>query len=191
MKTRRGSNQHQSKYSSHWKVNAIIFLVIWILVISGAFVYYGFRIKNVQAQETPELISPTATPTPTVHILQVIDNAPVVYEGEFEQKQIIAYIKTIFGRDWKIACAIARSESGLRTDANNTSKIEISIWIMQINLKSEYAKVHYDRVPGKTLEEKIAWLEVPENNVLMGYWIYTKSGFNPWSVYKTGAYEAK
>ena len=78
MKTKRGSNQHKRKYRDHWKVNTLALLVLWILVICGAFVYYGFRIKNVNAQESPELI-PQTTPTPTVKILQIIDEAPITY----------------------------------------------------------------------------------------------------------------
>lgn len=114
---------------------------------------------------------------------------PVVQQEDRESsKEIEAYMRTIFGKDAPTAIAIAKAESGLRAKANNTSKIETSIGVMQINIKSKTTLVHWSRIPGKTLEEKVKWLEVPEQNILLSYWIFSKSGFSPWSTYQNGAY---
>lgn len=122
-------------------------------------------------------------------VKQVVKESLTVEPEENGQKtEIEAYIKTIFGKDAPTAIAIAKAESGLRAKANNTSKIETSIGVMQINIKSKTTLVHWARIPGETLEEKIKWLEEPKQNILLSYWIYTKSGFNPWSTYTNGAY---
>ncbi len=76
------------------------------------------------------------------------------------------------------------------TSAIHKSDFELSIGLFQVNLKSKDVKVHWDRVPGTSEQEKIAWLQNPYNNALFAYWVYTTSGWTPWSVYKDGAYLA-
>ncbi len=143
----------------------------------------------------PPTISPTTapiTPTPTV------SPAPTSPLEQYEP--IKQYINTIFGRNAATAYAVAFAESGkwdkdtgrpfFLSSAVNASSIETSVGVFQINLKSAVAKVHYDRIPGQSLADKIEWLQNPYQNVLYAYWVYTTSGFHPWSVYSSGKYLA-
>lgn len=139
-----------------------------------------------------KIVSPIPSAGESAKIKPVVNYGVLSWnytEAKEPKTNIEKYIKTIFGKDGDIAYAIARAESGLRPSAKLITKHETSIGIFQINIQSEQAKVHYHRIPGNTLNDKIAWLEVPENNVLMAYWIYSHSGFSPWSVYKNNSYQ--
>lgn len=138
---------------------------------------------------TPILPTPTVSPAPQTVLVLVEQYEPI--------KQ---YINTIFGRNAATAYAVAFAESGkwdkdtgrpyFLSSAVNASSIETSVGVFQINLKSAVAKVHYDRIPGQSLEEKIQWLQNPYQNVLYAYWIYSTSTFAPWSTYSDGKYLA-
>ncbi len=143
-------------------------------------------------------VSPTITPitpTPTAS-----PNARTVSALIEQYEPIKQYINTIFGRNAATAYAVAFAESGkwdketgkpyFLTNAVHASSVEVSVGVFQINLKNIAAKVHYDRIPGQSLEEKIEWLQNPYQNVLFAYWVYTTSGFHPWSVYSSGKYLA-
>ena len=84
--------------------------------------------------------------------------------------------------DFCMAYAIFRSESGLvpSREGDNGS----SIGIAQINLPA-----HGKKIPGKTIDEKKAWLKNFQNNIHYAKQIKDKSGFYPWSNYKNGNYE--
>lgn len=100
----------------------------------------------------------------------------------------------IFGeKDGKIAYAIAKAESNLNPTRVHRDNVECSVGLFQINIvKGDGlgAKVHWDKIPGETLNEKIEWLSVPENNILIAKFIYGSSGFYPWTVYKNGVYKS-
>lgn len=90
------------------------------------------------------------------------------------------------------ALAIAQAESGLDTTKENKTSAECSIGLFQINLARDYCNgtwVHAGKVPGDTMEEKIEWLKVPENNIEIAKQIHRTSGFYPWSVFLNGVYE--
>lgn len=178
----RGSNQH-AKSTKTEKQNILIMTGFFIFVLTLILAGFSGRLKGMDSAyaQTP-IISPLGSTQ---------EVTPIPNEDTTEVEKIIKYIKTIFGKDWKTACAVAKAESGLRTTASLVWAKENSRGIFQINIQSEYAKVHYDRIPGDTLEEKITWLEDPYNNTLLAYWIFTKSGWNPWTAYTSGAYEAK
>ena len=156
-----------------WFLALLLFALLLVVIVrksNNTFIrayIESYDTRVVMASE-PE-VTPTPTPTISVDIKQ--------------------YIKTIFGKDARVACAVARAESGFNNKGQLVSSVENSRGIFQINLQSEYAKVHYDRVPGNTLEEKITWLEDPYNSTLMAYWIFSKSGWSPWSVFTSGKYE--
>lgn len=114
-------------------------------------------------------------------------------EVRHTQEAIEAYIKKIFTKDAKVAIAVSHGECN---PANKTypachakSSIEHSVGIFQINLYNKDHWVHAGRIPGETMEEKIKWLEDPYNNTLYAYWIYSTSGWNPWSAYTNGGYK--
>ena len=101
------------------------------------------------------------------------------------------FIKETFGDEWEVAYAIAMAESHMNPDRVHKDDIEWSIGLFQINIRKgngEGAKVHWDKIPGDTGEEKEAWLKVPENNILTAKFIYGSSGFYPWTVFKNGVY---
>jgi hypothetical protein len=174
-----GSNQYETKRkvlglrTKSWKQIALITVVTASLA-------FGFHKSHMLDMATwkETLISPIAV------FAEEYPETP-----EDEKKAIVKYIYEIFGpKDGKIACAIAMGESGLSPKAKLVWSRENSRGIFQINIQSDYAKVHYARIPGKTLEEKITWLENPSNNTLLAYWIFEKSGWHPWTAYKTGSY---
>jgi len=149
-----------------------------IIIIVTAITLFAYFAIDAKAGVTPRLISPIP------YSLVESSNEEVTISPTVKE-----YIKTIFGKDWKTAYAIARAESGLRHDAKHLSEVEDSIGIFQINIQSATSKVHWSRIPGETLEEKEEWLSNPYNNTLMAYWISSKSGWNPWSVYTSQSYE--
>lgn len=124
----------------------------------------------------------------------ITDTPPVeeatqeVYSRPYEQ-----LIHDTFGEDGDIAYAIAQAEHNgtINPDAVNSTEVEHSIGIFQINVAKEYgngAYIHWNKIPGDTLEDKEVWLKVPENNVLIAKFLYGSSGFYPWSVYKNKRY---
>lgn len=98
----------------------------------------------------------------------------------------------IFGeKDGKIAYAIMGCESNYNPTREHIDEKEASIGLMQINLikgNGEGAWVHFDKVPGNNLDEKIAWLKVPENNLLIAKFIKGSSGFYPWTCFSKKGY---
>jgi hypothetical protein len=150
-----------------------------ILIITSVVFLVAFVAMEAKAEEPQKIVSPI----PLYDMTDIIAGSSATITPDVKE-----YIKVIFGNNWQTAYAIAQAESGLRSNAKHTSGFEYSIGIFQINLRSSYAKVHYDRVPGKTLEEKEEWLKDPYNNTLMAYWIQSKSGWNPWSTYSDKTY---
>lgn len=132
---------------------------------------------------------------------------PVVVQADLsldETQTILVEIIKAFPEQSLVAQAIAKAESGLNPNregiheagkyewSSDTYKGECSIGLFQINLAEDACrgkKVHWDKVPGETLEEKIAWLKVPENNIKIAREIYEARGFKPWSTYTSGSYK--
>lgn len=106
-------------------------------------------------------------------------------KGDVEQMIVEA-----FGKDAKTALCIAKAESGINPTRENRGvasgkyKGECSIGLFQINLKSNGCTgraVHWAKAKGETLEEKVEWLKVPENNIAVANQIFEASGWAPWS----------
>lgn len=135
-------------------------------------------------------------------------NKPVVVQADLNldsTQTILVEIIKAFPEKSLVAQAIAKAESGLNPNregiheagkhewSSNTYKGECSIGLFQINLAEDACrgkKVHWDKVPGETLEEKIAWLKVPENNIKIARQIYEARGnFSAWSTYTNGSYQ--
>lgn len=111
------------------------------------------------------------------------------FENEYEE-----VIYKVFGEDYEIMYAIAQAENGgnLRSDAVNSTEVEHSVGLFQINIAKKYGqgkRVHWDKIPGDTLEEKEEWLKDPENNAVIARVIRASSGLNAWSVYKNERYK--
>jgi hypothetical protein len=189
-KNKRGSNQYRNKERGDWK--KILAVYLWLFVfLPGALITYGkYQGSQAMADElekvagsSAQVVRLVATPTPL----------PEKTRQE-QQVEIERYIRTIFGKYGKLAVAVSRNECGVTYKTyprcRYTTTKEDSIGIYQINIQSKEAKVHWARIPGNTLEEKVEWLKNPQNNTLMAYWIFTASGdtFNAWSAYTSGRY---
>lgn len=177
----------RKKYTKEW---IGILLVIIFLSYTGRLAFYDIngRISRVFAKEIISPIPDTKT---------ILEPFPLYFDGSktrkvTEQREIEAYIKTIFGKDAKVAIAISHKECNPINKAYPecvlSTEREHSVGVFQINIQSHTAKVHADKIPGDTLQEKETWLKNPKNNTLMAYWIFEKSGFNPWSTFKNGSY---
>jgi len=151
--------------------------------------------RPVEAPTASPTVSPSPAPTEQP-VPQGTDVASLIAQRPYIEK----YIKTIFKGQAKTAIAIASAESGTRdpktrefyykTYAVNKSDVELSVGVFQINLRNAVERVHYDRIPGSSEEEKVEWLKNPYNNTLYAFWVYTYSDFHPWSVFSSGKYLA-
>jgi hypothetical protein len=133
--------------------------------------------------------NPTSTPEPELAKVPEPEDKVSLKRGDIE-----GYIKTIFRAQGRIAIAISNAEcnpgNARYPKCHLKSNVEHSVGIFQINLYNAKHWVHAARIPGNTMEEKIKWLENPYNNTLYAYWLYTTSGWNPWSVFTNGRYQA-
>lgn len=147
-----------------------------------------------ELQATPEptpVVTPAPTPKPTP--------TPTT-DSQVSLSQVEKIVRETFPEEPTVAVAVAKAESGLnpnrenRGKANGKYKGECSIGLFQINLRSDGCtgkKVHWDKVPGETLEEKVEWLKVPENNAKIARDIYDGRGGNwyAWGAYTNGSYK--
>lgn len=146
---------------------------------------------------TPTPIVPTATPT--------ITPTPVIKKTIKARNEIEKEIMNVFGEQGELAIAVGMSEShliptktlivakGKYSWSTATYKGECSVGLFMINLAEDNCKgrhIHYSKVPGETMEEKIEWLKVPSNNIKMAKEIYDSRGnFGDWSGYTGGGYK--
>jgi len=167
---------------------SVLFLVIALTIIVGPLTYLNQKSKNNivvpanaegVAQNNAPSVVPTITPAPT-------------NEATSGQEEIDAYIRTIFGKDAKVALAIQRVECNPKNKTYPRcvyhTDHEYSVGIFQINLFNKSHWIHAKKVPGKTMEEKIEWLKDPYNNTLIAHKIFSDSGFQPWAGYTGGRY---
>lgn len=153
------------------------------------------QVQAVEIQAAEEEITPqagqtvvsTPVPTPTPKPLTIEDK-----------------IRDAFGDDGELAIAVGMSESHLIPDktliakaghyswSSPTYKGECSIGLFMINLAEDGCEgrhIHASKIPGATLEDKIAWLKVPENNIKTAKKIFDSRGnFTAWSGYTGGGY---
>ena len=163
-----------NKMYKQYYLKELPFMILTLLVVS-----YGFSLLKLM--DTPKVIEwppridvvkaqePSVTPIP----------AP---------KDIF---ESTFGSDADDMRAIAKAESGMVADKENIAEKDCSIGWFQINLAHDFCsgkKVHWNKVPGETLEEKKDWLKVPENNLIIAKFILATQGKNAWSAYSSGAY---
>ena len=186
-----GSNQYRVKRKKDIGAHLIGFLYLMILMVA----LYDISLQpfHVDAQDTKVVKAPpVAAPAESQQVVANLEATPA--EIHLQSVDIEKYIKTIFGSDAKVAIAISHHECNPLNPKYPKCQLhtahENSIGLFQINIESETTKVHWSRIPGDTLEEKITWLENPYNNTLLAYWIYKTSGWNPWSAYSSGRYLA-
>lgn len=191
---RRGTNQYKTKTQNHWKTWLWGYL---IFIVSVGVVYNLGKVDSAHA--TQEIVSPlpeqvSDSPPST----KVESDIPVGEEGETEEpsdptvEEIEDYVRTIFGKDARVAIAVSHKECNPQNTQYPACVLhtehEYSVGIFQINLFNTRHWIHAQKVPGKTMEEKIEWLKNPFHNTLVAFKIFKDSGFGPWTAYTNGAY---
>lgn len=162
-----------------------IYLVLVSCAIWLGFLNKQFPIQRANAQIVSPLPKAVAVTLPLEKIATVtLTPTPTAKPDQLEE--IKAHIKTIFGKDAKMALAVAEGECrGLRPNCKLVTPREHSVCQFQINIKAHSAKI-----PGNSVEEKEAWLKNPFNCNVMAKIIFDASGWYPWTAYTSGAYQA-
>lgn len=189
---RRGRNR---KFRAKW-VLVILFAIMIVDCIAG----YGYAQKDaitvkaaVLAQDNQvKEASLSATLSENDALLKELEAYKAKHPNPTEQ-EIEAYVKTIFGKDAKVAIEVSHHEcwkwDKKYPKCNLKSSVENSVGLFQINLENKNHWVHAARIPGKTIPEKELWLENPLNNTLYAYWLFSRSGnFCAWSGFTKHAY---
>lgn len=82
-------------------------------------------------------------------------------------QEVKDYMRHKFGNNYKTACMVAYGESLGNRWGINSSPVEYSVSSWQVNLADNHGhgrKVHWDKIPGDTLQEKTDWLRHPVNS---------------------------
>lgn len=187
----------RNNQESRWpegRNTSVAFLVAIVIIIVTPLTYFNLQSKKVVVPARAEGVAQNNTPSVTPTTTPPVDKSEGVKSSEVstQQEEIDAYIRTIFGKDAKVAIAVNRVECNpgnkkypkcvYHTDH------EYSVGIFQINLFNKSHWIHAKKVPGKTMEEKIENLKDPYLNTLIAYKIFTDSGFEPWAGYTSGRY---
>src|SRR5436853_4523898 len=96
------------------------------------------------------------------------------------------YLFSTFGNQGQVAYAVAQAESSLDEHAVSPTG---DYGLMQINLSA-----HWDKIPGRSADERIQWLFNAYNNINYAKYLYDDSlsrtgcGFCPWNAYTNGSY---
>ncbi len=196
------STFHKATLNALSSLALITFVGLSVLIVDGSLTV---RAKANLVSALPEGVVYASYDAGTSEIRQdttpsvELEPSEPIYEYTVnEDNEIEVLVHSYFGSDADIALAIMRAESGGRADAlyrwgdeANPNRGECSVGLFQINLRSNDCKgklVHWDKAEGETLEEKIAWLQIPENNIKVAYQIYKAQGFYPWSTFTNGKY---
>ena len=177
---------------------SVLFLILLILPIVGLLTWSNHHGQQVVREAKASVV---ATPTPVAQNITGAETGdteahPVVITTpepvNSEHEAIDDYIRTIFGKDAKVAIAVNRVECNPKNKQYPScvyhTEYEYSVGIFQINLYNKSHWIHAKKVPGNTMEEKVEWLKNPFNNTLIAYKIFTDSGFGPWSGFTSGRY---
>lgn len=181
----------QNKYKLHFGWRTYLLGAIGLLIVGAGITYAILRGINTWFDKNELVFNKPVTITlkrpieikereiEVKEIVKVIGEIPNPKDLETDVEK---YIYEVFGiENYKIAIAIAKSESGLREDAigvNTNGSVDIGIF--QIN------SVHY-----KKDECQLQKIVTAKGNVDCAYSIYKASGWNPWVVFQTGAFTAK
>lgn len=136
--------------------------------------YLAFhRILEIDVNK-PVTIEAREIVSPTVRIAYAYDGLI----KESDNKDIAEYICEVFGDQCPIALAVARAESGMRSDAYNfNTNGTLDFGVMQVN------SVHWGK-EGCFISD----LTDPYKNVDCAYKIYLSSGWGAWSAVNNGSY---
>lgn len=186
------------KYQGFKAKGLLTCLLILLMIVSFMGYYRGsyYNLSSVYAQTTEQL---NQTATQAAELQNIVKEQTAELEAykakhpDPTKEEIEAYVRMIFKKDNpNIALSVSHMECNPKNKAypkcHNKSAIEHSVGIFQINLYNAKQWIHAARIPGSTMEEKIIWLENPFNNTLYAYWVYSTSGWSPWTTYTKGLY---
>jgi hypothetical protein len=173
----------KNKWTKQDKKTVFIATVLCISLIGAQIAFKPKKFdaslyRTVNAQELPSVESK-------------IISARVFLENPQTLEEKKDYIKYKFGKNYKVACMVAYGE-GLRSNHTNSSPVEYSVGTFQINLAEDFGrgrKVHWDKVPGGTLEEKELWLKNPKNNIDLAHKMSNGGeNFEQWGAFSNSSY---
>lgn len=192
----KGSNQYQKTLKKDKVFRGGMSLLGFAIIMVGLYdLQVTFSPSHIDASESVDIItSQVAVPAESKQVvaIKVATPAATLKVEPTIQQDVENYVKTIFGKDGKVAIAVSHVECNPSNKAYpkcvyHTDR-EYSVGIFQINLFNKDHMIHAAKVPGKTMEEKIEALKDPYINTLVAYKIYSHSGFNPWVGYTSGRY---
>lgn len=145
--------------------------------------------RNVEAKEK---VSGYVGGTRRIYKEEQLAEQYQIRQDVVERNSPLEYIKHVFGKNWETACMVAYGESLRNTKGINSSPVEYSVGVFQINLARGYGlgeKVHWDKVQGSTLEEKTEWLQNWKNNIDLAH-VMSNGGTNwgQWSAFSNSSY---
>lgn len=189
------------------RISTLVAFITFVFVLPSLFSLAGMLVNQEIEQE---LLSPYVSTT-KIEAKEVVEASPepsptpttLPEETTDEIKQLL---KIMFREDHEVAWAVGMSESGMGSEktlmvragnyewSHEGYKGECSVGLFMINLAEDgcHGKwIHAGKVPGKTMEEKIAWLKIPENNITIAKYIYEHAGqsFGAWSGYTGDGYK--
>lgn len=160
---------------------------LFILMIAG--VIWQIVISPAEAMDASLYVTPTPRPESVLESNLVSKKAYL--ENPVTIQETLDYIRYKFGDNYKVACMVAYSE-GLVSNWVNSTPYERSVGTYQINLADNFGqgtRIHWNKVPGETLEEKEAWLKVRKNNVDLAYTMSDGGeSWHAWGGYTNGSY---
>jgi hypothetical protein len=174
-------------YHYHFKKELKYYALVFILII-GFFTFlkalepHGKYNGIIYAYDGITIKQPAVTAAPAQEN-HLPSGGGLTFKDEYEE---------YFGQDADVMRAIAKAESGQNSEKENITERDCSIGLFQINLAYGYCggkKIHWDKIPGDSLEDKKAWLKDPDNNMIIAKFILATQGKQAWTVYQTGAYK--
>ena len=176
------------KFRFNWKIKLLVIMFVVLFIIAGINevwkaidrfydTYYFQRNKVIEVilRKPIEIKKREIEIKEIVKVISEIPN-PVDLKTDTEK-----YIYEVFGiEDYKVAIAIAKSESGLREDAIGINSNSIDVGIFQIN------STHFKK-EGCSLKD----VSTMKGNVDCAYKIFKVSGWTPWTVWNTGVFKNK
>lgn len=160
-------------------------IILIVLIIMGTYGKWYVdhpvpKFPEAQASERIQEIipSPTASPTPTI-----VPGVTQAIKDVFDD---------VFDNESPLMTAISKCESSLIPERVHKDDKEWSVGLFQINMikgNGNGAKVHADKIPGRTMEDKQEWLKNPMNNAIMARFIKAVTGLRAWTCYTNGVYK--
>lgn len=130
----------------------------------------GVLAKRERKISTPEVRLPKAKEKEKQNALGRVKSQSQLANPKKEE--ILAYIEELWGTEAKRAKEIFYCESGFQEKViSRTSDVGVA----QINLAA-----HWTKIPGRTRQEKIAWLQDYRNNLNFAYALWKRAGWQPW-----------